>query len=449
MNLPTRFARAQLTVCFIAIAVLTFWSQPLWADNRQTAVSELERLHQSAATLKMSDELKSTDATFGIAEHFFLINDIEQSERFYLLTIQKARIILDALSNTPADSSPSPVSVSSPPAVTTAPGPPPIAAAPDAPQQTLPASALEQPSPGARPEPSTVTQKLRTPSSKWETRHFPDGVRPEKLVGTAGTYAVVKGDTIRLIAAKLGVNRQRLIQANRLDEKAYLRIGQKLLYNNRRIVPQRMKNGIVVNIPDRTLYFFRQGKLAVSLPVAVGVAIKSEKFDWKTPTGKFKITAKLKNPTWYVPSSIRSEMEDHGKEVITSVPPGDGNPLGKYAIKTSIPGILIHSTTKPGSIYSFASHGCIRVFPDQMKEFFKEVKVNTPGEIIYKPVKLTITEQGRVFLEVNRDVYHKSSGLAAEVRRLIEKQNLSGQVNWKRVESIVRIKAGIAEDISL
>lgn len=210
-----------------------------------------------------------------------------------------------------------------------------------------------------------------------------------------------------------------------------------------------MKNGIVVNIPDRTLYYFRQGKLAISLPVALGVAVKTEKYDWKTPTGKFKITAKMKDPTWHVPPSIQSEMEDHGKEVITSVPPGTTNPLGKYAIKTSIPGILIHSTTKPWSIYSFASHGCIRVYPEQMEEFFKEIRVNTPGEIIYKPVKLAVTEEGRVFLEVHRDVYSKSNNLASEARSLIEKQNLSGQVDWQKVESIVRLKAGIAEDISL
>jgi L,D-transpeptidase ErfK/SrfK len=142
-------------------------------------------------------------------------------------------------------------------------------------------------------------------------------------------------------------------------------------------------------------------------------------------------------------------MEEQGKEVITSIPPGPTNPLGKYAIKTSIPGILIHSTTKPWSIYSFASHGCIRVYPEQMEGFFREVLVNTPGEIIYKPVKLAITEQGRVFLEVHRDVYGKSSGLALEARRLIEKQKLSDQVDWKKVESIVKLKSGIAEDISL
>jgi L,D-transpeptidase ErfK/SrfK len=184
--------------------------------------------------------------------------------------------------------------------------------------------------------------------------------------------------------------------------------------------------------------------------VALGVAAKSEKYDWKTPTGKFRITAKMKDPTWTVPASIRSEMEGLGKEVITSVPPGAGNPLGKYAFKTSIPGILIHSTTKPSSIYSFASHGCIRVYPEKMEEFFKEVAVNTPGEIIYKPVKLAVTEEGRVFLEVHRDVYNKSSsGLATEARRLIERQKLSERVDWRKVEALVHHTTGIAEDISL
>ena len=85
-----------------------------------------------------------------------------------------------------------------------------------------------------------------------------------------------------------------------------------------------------------------------------------------------------------------------------------------------------------------------------MEELFKAVAVNTLGEIIYMPVKLAITEEGRVFLEVHRDVYSKSSsGLATEARRLIEKQNLSGRVDWQKVESIVRHTAGIAEDISL
>jgi lipoprotein-anchoring transpeptidase ErfK/SrfK len=413
-------------------------------------MAELSRLHQSASAHRISDEVKSADATFAIAEHFQQSSDFEQSERFYLLTIQKVRILLASSPKGSAEVLSAPETVPSVPAVPDTPSLSPIETTPEAPQQTIAPPDIESPLlPAVVPPPPAVTQENSAPSSRPEEEYFFDDITSEKLVGSASTYTVVKGDTIRLVAAKLGVSQQHLVRTNKLDEKAYLKIGQKLSYNNRKIVPQRMKNGIVVNIPDRTLYYFRHGKLAISLPVALGVNVKSDKYDWKTPTGKFRITAKMKDPTWHVPPSIQSEMEDRGKEVITSVPPGDTNPLGKFAVKTSIPGILIHSTTKPWSIYSFASHGCIRVYPEQMEEFFKEIKVNTPGEIIYKPVKLAVTDEGRVFLEVHRDVYGKSSGLAMEARRLIEKQKLSELVDWKKVNSIVRLKSGIAVDISL
>ena len=262
-------------------------------------------------------------------------------------------------------------------------------------------------------------------------------------------YTVVKADTIRIVAAKLGVTQQHLRRINALDAKGYLKVGQQLAYNNRKIIPQQLKDGILINIPDRTLYYFQHGVLVTALPVAVGSVIKNEIFMWQTPVGKFKITGKVKDPTWTIPPSIRTEMEENGKKVITSVPPGTENPLGKYAIKTSIPGILIHSTTKPSSIYSFSSHGCIRLSPDQMKEFYPQIKVNTRGEIVYKPVKLAVTDDGRVYLEVHNDIYKKSGGLVDEARKLVEKQRLSALVDWEKFKTVVQQKRGIAEDISL
>lgn len=430
MNTLYRSSQARLAACLLAITLTVLWTQPAWANTRQNAIFELELLHKTGSAREKPDEVKSADATFAIAEHYFQVNDLEQSEQFYLLTIQKARIILGSLPKTTTDPASLP-----PDAYIPATSPPTSSA--DAAEQTISV-------------PDVEIQDFGFPPLEQGSRHIFEDVTSVRFVGTAGTYSVVKGDNISLVAAKLGVSKQQLIRANKLDQKAFIIIGQKLKYNNRKIVPQRMKEGIVVNIPDLTLYYFKQGKLAVSLPVALGVPVKSGKYDWKTPTGKFRITAKMKDPTWHVPPSIQSEREEHGMEAITSIPPGASNPLGKYAIKTSIPGILIHSTTKPWSIYSFASHGCIRVYPEQMEEFFKAVAVNTPGEIIYKPVKVAITEKGRIFLEVHRDVYHMSrSGLASEVRQLIEKKNLSERVNWQKVESIVRHTEGIAEEISL
>ncbi|NTW88777.1 MAG: L,D-transpeptidase family protein [Desulfobulbaceae bacterium] len=372
------------------------------ADVRQDAGTAVSSLHQSVAAQKFSDDMKSLDLVFEVANRYFSMNNMETADRFYLLALQKSQIIESMLKTSEVALLPE------------------VKDAPD----------LEA------PVETAVVEMPTEPNSK-------------RIVGTQGVYTVVKADTIRLVAAKLGVAQQHLRSMNGLDAKAYLKVGQKLAYNNRKIVPQQIKDGIIVNIPDRTLYYFQQGALVTSLPVAVGSPTKNEKYVWQTPVGKFKITAKMKDPTWTVPPSIQTEMEEHGKEIVASVRPGPENPLGKYAMRTSIPGILLHSTTKPSSIYSFSSHGCIRLSPTQMEHFFPQIKVNTRGEIIYKPVKLAVTEDGRIFLEVHHDAYKKSTNLVAEARQMVEKQKLAGLVDWEKFKTVVNQKSGVAEDITL
>ena len=408
-----------------------FNTSPAWADSRQEAQQALERLRKADLHRHYPEETKSIEATFDVAESYHKDQKYGLAERFFLLASQKIRV-LETYAGQHAPATAAPQSDT---------GEPPRA---DSPPPSEPA----QPAPVLIPEPQNAKTEGQNGLAD-ETELTADQTVSDRLVGASDVYTVSKGDTLRLVAAKLGVSRQHLLKVNKLDPKATLKVGQHLKYNNRKIIPQRLRDGIIVNIPDRTLYYFQQGRLVRSLPVALGTATKNEKYVWQTPTGKFRITAKQKDPTWYVPPSIQTEMEEQGKEVIISIPPGPDNPLGKYAIKTSIPGILIHSTTKPWSIYSFASHGCIRVYPDQMEELFREIKINTPGEIIYKPVKLAVTEQGRIFLEVHQDVYGRHSNLASEVRSLIEKKALSDKVDWKKVENIIKQKQGIAEDVTL
>jgi lipoprotein-anchoring transpeptidase ErfK/SrfK len=398
------------------------------ADTRLDAITAITDLRMTGLGKNIPDEMKSLDATFAMAEQYYQSNDSTNSEQYYRLTIQKARILSAVTINNPISS----------PAQTQG-----ITSRPDI-LQTESSPVLVEPATA-----SLVPESAITTTAEQEPEDYPAELVSDKLVGTASTYTIIKGDTLRLVAAKLGVNRQHLSMMNKLDAKASLQVGQQLKYNNRKIIPLRLKEGIVVNIPDRTLYYFQQGKLVRSLPVALGTATKNEKYVWQTPTGKFRITAKQKDPTWYVPPSIQAEMEEEGKEVIISIPPGPNNPLGKYAIKTSIPGILIHSTIKPWSIYSFASHGCIRVYPALMEELFKEVKVNTPGEIIYRPVKLAVTEEGRVFLEVHQDVYSKSVGLVVEAKELVQKNQLADRIDWSKFDSVLKQKTGIAEDITM
>jgi lipoprotein-anchoring transpeptidase ErfK/SrfK len=271
----------------------------------------------------------------------------------------------------------------------------------------------------------------------------------ERIVGGRGLYTVRKGDSLRLVASRLGVRLSNLAGMNHLKTDALLMPGQRLKYNNRRIVPKSIKNGIIVNIPDRSLYLFRNNRLSAHYPVALGMAKKKESTAWQTPVGRFRIVDKKENPTWKIPLSIQKEMEENGEEVLESVPPGPKNPLGKYALRTDLAGILIHSTTRPASINSYSSHGCIRVMPEDMAQLFKSIVVPTQGEIIYQPVKIEVTKNGRVFLEVNRDSYEKIEDISVEVRKSIKRHRAGSMISWQKVSKVINEKSGIAEEVTL
>ncbi len=263
------------------------------------------------------------------------------------------------------------------------------------------------------------------------------------LIGGEVTYRVTEGDTLELIGAKLGVEWRSLLKHNGIDEKAILRIGQEIRANTRKIVPKVIDDGIVINIPERMLYFFRNGELRSSFPAGVGM------HSWRTPTGHFTVVSKQRNPTWYVPRSIQQEMSRKGVPVRAVVPPGPDNPLGRYAIKLSLPGVLIHETIWPSSVYQFRSHGCIRLLPRDIEAFFRDVEIGDRGEILYMPIKIAVSDQGRVYFEVHRDAYKEVRDMRSEARKVIELRGLSDKVNWDKVETMLKEQSGVADDVTL
>lgn len=278
---------------------------------------------------------------------------------------------------------------------------------------------------------------------------FPSIAAADRIVGGEITYVVRDGDSLALIASRLGVNVDAIAAKNNIDKKKLIHRGQELIVNTRKIVPRTVDNGIIINIPDRMLYFFQDGKLAQYFPVGLGRPPSKTSVGWSTPLGTFIVLRKEKNPTWYVPVSIQREMEAQGKPVQTIVPPGPENRLGRYAIKITMPAILIHETIAPASVYQFRSHGCIRVMPEHIVPFFEKVEINTPGELIYKPVKAAVSEEGRIFLEVHRDIYGKMKDLTSETIQLLDQLGVAEKVNWKKIEAVLWEKSGMAEDITL
>ncbi len=267
------------------------------------------------------------------------------------------------------------------------------------------------------------------------------------VIGGVKTYVVQKGDSIELIGAKHGVFWKNIVKENNIDPKLPIPEGATVTINNRKIVPRIIENGIIINIPDRTLYYFKDGKLT-AIPVGVGLPYEENNMSWQTSMGKFKIKKKRKNPTWYVPDSIQKEMELKGKPVEVSVPPGPDNPLGRYALETSITGILIHETTRPRSVYRYLSHGCIRVLPENMEHLFNMVDVDTKGEIIYEPVKLAVLDGGKVYLEVRTDMYRKLKSSREQALTVIQERGVADKVDWEKVDRVVKEQSGIAEDVT-
>ncbi len=269
-----------------------------------------------------------------------------------------------------------------------------------------------------------------------------------KLIGGDITYQVKKGESLQLIGARFGVYWKSIAVSNKLDPKALPPEGTLLKIDTRKIAPKVMEEVIVVNIADRTLYFLKDGRL-LAIPVGVGMRADDGPSDWKTVTGRFVIVGKRKDPTWRVPASIQAEMARQGKPVEEVVPPGPDNPLGRYALVTSIPGLLIHETIKPRSVYRYTSHGCIRVLPEHMNELFPLVRAGTPGEFIYEPVKVAVTRDGKVFLEVRTDAYERVRPLREYTRKIIDAHGLSDKVDWVKVYGLVRAESGVATDVTL
>jgi L,D-transpeptidase ErfK/SrfK len=262
-----------------------------------------------------------------------------------------------------------------------------------------------------------------------------------RLVGGEFSYIVQSGDSLTSVGAWFGVPANVVARENALQATAQLKPGQELRVNNRHIVPPGYAEGILINLPQRLLFFFAQGTLESYYPVALG------RPDWPTPTGAFTVASKEENPVWDVPKSIQEEMRRCGQRVRTQVPPGPDNPLGQFWIGLSLPGYGIHGTIAPSSIYQFLSHGCIRLHPDDIADLFGRVAIGMSGRLIYTPVLLAQVADDQIYLEVHRDVYKRGEDPLTNLQRLAMLEGVGPLLDWGRVEEVMRLKDGVAREV--
>lgn len=265
----------------------------------------------------------------------------------------------------------------------------------------------------------------------------------DQLAGSEFLYAVKRGDTLVSIGSRYGVGPSVLAAANGLKTSARLKPGQVLQVDNRHIVPHELDDGILINVPQRMLFFFRDGELISHYPVGLG------RPTWPTPRGGFQVLELEEHPTWHVPKSIQHEMAMEGKVVKEEVPPGPDNPLGDYFIRLGTRSYGIHGTIAPLTIYGFRTHGCIRLHPDDAAELFHQVQVGQSGLIIYAPVLMAGLDDGRIFLEVHRDVYKKCCPAMETIRNLADSNHVADMIDWSLAKQVADRREGLAREISL
>ena len=219
------------------------------------------------------------------------------------------------------------------------------------------------------------------------------------------------------------------------------------------VLPAAPRDGIVINLPSMRLLYFQasetseQESSVSSHPIGIG------REGWSTPTGDAVITAKARQPTWYPPASVRAEHEELGDPLPAIVPPGPDNPLGAYTMKLSIPGYLIHGTNKPAGVGMRVSHGCVRLYPEDIETLFDDVPLQTPVYIVDQPV-LAGWRDDRLYLEVHRPLVEDARDLQAEAERVValalgRRELTSDVVDAATIEQVVAERRGIPFPISL
>jgi L,D-transpeptidase ErfK/SrfK len=274
-----------------------------------------------------------------------------------------------------------------------------------------------------------------------------------EMIGETRVYTIQADDVFVDIARKFDLGYNALRAANPGVDAWIPPVGQEITLPLAHILPDAPRHGIVINLAEQRLYYFAPGGEIRVFPVGVvrdGLTM---------PHGPGRIIAKRQHPTWIPPASVRKERP----ELPVSVPPGPDNPLGDYALYTSWTEIRIHGTNKPMGVGRRVSHGCIRLYPEDIKWLFEHSEIGTPVTVVDQPVK-TSWQGEKLYLEVHPrmedadevEANGRTPALAdngnflrlvrAEVIKVTE--NRTPPINWALVEILANTRDGLPHQVT-
>jgi len=214
--------------------------------------------------------------------------------------------------------------------------------------------------------------------------HFVLDSAQQSVIGVPQVVFTRDSDTLADLARTYGLGYDELIDANPDVDPWLPGENTPVLLPTQFVLPDVPRKGIVLNIASRRLFYFPevpegQATIVKTYPIGIG------RVGWETPLGATQVVAKAKDPHWYVPLSVRKEHAELGDPLPSVIPPGPDNPLGHRVLKLEMPGYLIHGTNQPFGVGMRVSHGCVRLYPENIEYLYELIEVGEPVNIINEP----------------------------------------------------------------
>lgn len=227
-----------------------------------------------------------------------------------------------------------------------------------------------------------------------------------------------------------------------LPSRSYLQIP------TQHILPNRPRQGIVINLPEMRMYYYLPGSDRVlTYPIGIGKIGKT------IPIRNAIITTKKTNPTWIPPEDIREFNLEKGIVLPRIMPPGPDNPLGPYAIYMSIPTYLIHSTPFPESVGTRASFGCIRMYESDIKTFFPTITHGIPIAIVNSPVKVGWQNE-KLYMEAHHPLEEHGDAYDASLPGMVHEISAASKdqptlIDWQLVSFLSKDRDGVPHEVGM
>jgi L,D-transpeptidase ErfK/SrfK len=261
-----------------------------------------------------------------------------------------------------------------------------------------------------------------------------------QVVGRPQKVLARHEDTFPDIARRFNLGYDELRAANPDVDPWLPGEGTEILLPTAHVIPDAPRVGVVINLPAMRLWWFgpadKDGRQTViTHPIGIG------KLGWATPLGEFQVMSKAKDPTWHPPASVRREHEKAGDPLPAVVPPGPDNPLGRHAIRLSNPVYLLHGTNKPAGVGMRVSHGCIRLYPEDIERLFDRLPTGTPVRMVDQPWQAG-WQDGELLFEAHGNLEDGHGDWMTGLELLREK---AGElpVEWPRAAAISQAGMGV------